>query len=59
MSTSLPSTTTPTLMSSPPRGTVVDARRDELDRIALANTTEASGLVGEGLANLNGGDGEP
>lgn len=46
-------------MSSPPRGTVVDARRDELDRIALANTTEASGLVGEGLANLNGGDGEP
>jgi hypothetical protein len=31
----------------------VDARRDELDRIALANTNEATALMDEGLANLD------
>jgi hypothetical protein len=29
------------------------ARRDELDRIALANTDEATSLTDEGLANLD------
>ena len=31
----------------------VDARRDELDRIALANTNEATALMDQGLANLD------
>jgi hypothetical protein len=31
----------------------VDARRDELDRIALANTNEATVLMDQGLSNLD------
>lgn len=31
----------------------VDARRDELDRITLANTNETTALIDQGLANLD------